>query len=306
MRRVEHLIRQIRRQTDNEILGTDDGISPEEILQYINNGQEDIQGAIYRTHKPVFHREYIFDAVGGQEKYPFPRHVWLESSQVLLEWSDTGRAEDFRPLDFVQTIERRSINSDPIQYMLYGQEIVVSPFPTSAVGAKFRLTYNLVVPKVDPRRSQVSAVTEAGGIITALTLDNAYASWNLADWLEDDYLCLCDSQGNSLARGIAYTTIAANGVVTLDGDHTLYTGESATVGDYVVRGKNATTNSQLTEICEKYLIEYASHRILHRDESEAYTRQAQHLMAMRADIVADYAMLSQDIHQIPILTYEYF
>jgi 5-methyltetrahydrofolate--homocysteine methyltransferase len=97
----------------------------------------------------------------------------------------------------------------------------------------------------------------------------------------------------------------AVGVVTLDGDHTLGTGETVTSGDYVIMGDYATTNSTLPNNCERYLIAYAVWKFLKRDSSQDFMPHQQEIGAIRDTIIDGFAELSADIDYTPFINNEF-
>jgi hypothetical protein len=310
MKRTEHLVRQIRRQTDNVQFGEDDGITTEELIQYINDAQRNLQAAIIRTHKNAFVEIAYEDSVSGQDEYSLPSAAWLGSGLILVEYSDTGQEKDFRPLDKVEYIENRKSEGTPIQYAVRKNRVALDPIPRSNITGGIRIIYNQRVPDVDIRRSKVTTATlnGAGTEMTALTLDFTYSAWDDAAWAdEDDFLCIVDEAGTIKMASIAYTAInPTTGVVTLAGNHVLQPGESISAGDYVVRGLWASTHSHLPDEAETYLIKYANWEAYSRDSSDDQAPASEKMAMIRKQIIDSYETYNDDIHQIPIINYEYY
>jgi len=185
MRSVEHLIRAIRRHTDNEANGSDSGLSDEEYIQFLNDAQDDLYSAITKTYRKVFTTSSKFDSVANQEEYDVPTDIF-QTGIVTLEYAYTGLEKDFYPLERRELIEQTSIHGVPVAYMVRGSKIIVNPYPQTAITNAFRVRYNKALPRLDKRRSTVKAVTVAAGVITALTLEPTYAGYVAAHYAEND------------------------------------------------------------------------------------------------------------------------
>lgn len=301
MKRVEHLIKQVRRQTDNLQVGTDQGMSDEEIIRFLNDAQDDIFGAIVNTFKQKFLTTHTFSAVANQSSYSLPPKAYMGAQTAMLEWSITGLERDYRALKRVTMREKVSCEGWPARYSV-SDYLYVWPIPIAAQGM-FKATYTKKIPMLDKRRAKINTVTIAGGQITAMTLlgptGAAFTSTDADGFTENDYLCVVSSTGTVKAAGIAYTAVSNVGVVTLDGNYTLQTGETAAAGDYIVLGQYATTHSELTDDCERYLLAYTAWKVYKRDSNDDFGPQQQELGAMREQILDNYAELNLDIEYTP-------
>jgi hypothetical protein len=302
------MIKQVRRQTDNETIGTDSGISDEEIIRYLNDGQEDIFAAIAGVYRGAFSAVDTFSCVGGTETYAAAANSFMDGQTSMLEWSQTGLTRDYRPLKHVTMRERAPGEGYPSKYSIANGLYYVWNIPTTALGT-YRATYTKEVPKLDKRRGVVTAVTIVGSDVTALVIlapDGSAFTQAYADpFSENDTLSVVSSTGLQKCYGIKYTDVSAAGVVTLDGNHTLGTGETVTSGDYVIMGDYATTNSTLPNNCERYLIAYAVWKVLKRDSSQDFMPQQQEIGAIRDTIIDGFAELSADIDYTPFINNEF-
>lgn len=307
-RRAEDLVRQIRRQTDNKQLGNDDGINTEEILQYLNDGQEIIQEAVIVTHPHIFVVDDTVDTVPNQEEYENPPLAYGNQGLIRVDFAYGGPPDDYRPLKKVTIFEERTYRgTTPWQYIPKSGGFFINPVPDAVFTSGLRRWYNKIVPRLDVTRSKVSAVTVTSGEITALTLDASYPAWGDGSlWTEDEYLCICDRDGNIKTRSIPYDAVdPSTGDVTLPANHVLLDGESVAVDDFVVRGWYASTHSELAHFCEKYLIEYGSWRVFKRDESKSLQVETAILLEMKNSIVEVYGEINADIDRIPAIDYDY-
>ena len=82
---------------------------------------------------------------------------------------------------------------------------------------------------------------------------------------------------------------STTGLITTTSGFTYVSGQTAPVDAYIVGGKTATTHSQLKDVCERYLINYAVMEILRRDTAlDLHDRQAIKLSRMESDIKKSY------------------
>lgn len=266
MRRVELLLEQSRRSTENVEFSDDSGIPDNEFIQYLNDGQDEIQGIIQNQFPDVFQRETTIDIVAGQEAYDIPSDAFLRNRVDTIEYSVTGNTADYYQLYKGWNMERlNGTSSNPEFFIRRSNQILLQPKPQGA--GNIRIVYQKALPKLDKRRAQVSSVTTSGQTILTLTLDSTQFIDDTA-LLEENYLTIVDKYGATKAKGIPVSAInTTTGVVTIDGTHVMSTGESIAVGDYALRGKDSVSNSELPDICEKYLLEYMNLRILMRDSS---------------------------------------
>lgn len=298
MRRAELLVKQVQRATENERVGSNDGISLEEYYQYFNDAQKLLQREILKVNNKAFRTSTTWSA-DGTEDYSLPFDYFARNQVAVLEYSPSGNERDYYALEKRTALERCSDTGSPSQYAIMGTTILVNRYPSAG---SFRLTYAYRVPDVDERRATVSSRTVAAGAITALAL----ASYTDADYLLADHLCTVDFNGVIKSRGIPYTGVSS-GVVTIQGGtYTLPTGyTTVTVGDYVCLGAYTSTHFQLDDVCEDFLLAYCQKRILNRDASLDAAEITADMQVMLAGIVEVYAD-DADVDQVPITSHEYF
>lgn len=307
MRRVEHLIRQIRRETENVQTGISDGITDEEFLQYLNDAQRDLYHGIIAVHSRAFTKTAFISTVMYQAEYDLPIDVYLAQRIVRIQHTQTGDPKNYINLDRATHGERINREGRPRKYILEGKTLILDPYPNNSRANGIRFIYDPIIPKLDKRRTTVSAATIVSGVVSALTLDSADPAFDVDDWLEDDYLCVVDSQGTILAKGIQYDSVDGSGVVTLSGgSHSLGDGETIPLGSYVVRGSYASTHSTLQESCEDYLLGYGSWRIFKRDSSTDAAGKKQEIDELKGMLIQNYADNNDDPILVPItdLTYD--
>ncbi len=302
MRRVEQLITQVRRATENSRIGTADGISDEEFIQYLNDAQELCASAIIQVHRTAFSKQKIFTAP-GTEAYTLPFDIWARQRVLSVEYSQDGSVDHYYTLDQARIVERYSRVGRPTQYILFNNTLLLNAYPSSG---SFRITYDPKLPSLDKRRATVDAITLSSTQLTALSLAIT-TPFVAADYDLFDQLSIVGANGTVKMSQIAYTAVSAvNGNVTLLANVTFGAGETGATGDYVCLGPNATTTSQLPDECEKFLLAYCSRRILDRDSSTDRATMSEDEQTMLGDIVGAFADSAGDMDEIVVKNYDYF
>lgn len=309
-RRVDLLINHIRSITENSTTNSTTDITDNEIIEFINEAQHRIQAKILAQHPRVFIKETTISSVAEQEEYSLPADVFLGSRVVAVEYTDdTGSDPTYTKLAPGYLRDRSSgVSGFPSIYIRRDKlnsdvgTILLSPKPSTSTGT-IRVTYIQAIDELDIRRGVVSAVTDSGTQITALTLDvSGDPPIDSTDLGDNDYICIVSKTGTIKMRNIQFNSInTSTGVVTLTASHTYDTGESITVGDFIVGGKNTTSHSRLPKNLERYLIEFAAWKIFKRDSSVDASEQLQELLAIEQDIIESYSDIQEDLYEIPII-----
>lgn len=414
MRRIERLITQIRRTTDN-VEHDDDptnplGLSDDEILQYVNDAQDNLQARISETHPKLFITESFIDLVALQEGYALPSDLFLGGRIVHVSALFSNQAGDYYTLKH-RTLKQRLPDvktNRPSFYMRRGSTLLINPKPSVARTNGIRLIYQHRLNNLDLRRGKLAdvnvglsflytdtsaavtaatvAVTasqltlvitggvdagtvafafatyttltalvdainaqvfNAGSAVAVLTGTAAEASTSMdvlaatscleasnvqflaytptgsttdnlrfnltsdlprdallttiaANTMDDqDFVTVVNSTGTQLAAGLPVDDYnSTTGILTLTPGHTLATGETLPADAYVVGGQDSTSHSELPDICERYLIAYASWKVLKRDSMVDSVDAENELSAMLQEIVAAFVDIDEDIQEL--------
>ena len=217
MERIDILINQSRRETENEEFTSTAGIETDEILRYFNAAQVRLQSKISGTHANVFQSEKIIDTVAQQEAYDIPENAFLGNRVDLIEYSRTGVEQDYYRLEQLSLAERvntRYGTNVPFGFIRRSGQILLQSKPSSS-GAKIRMTYQKRLPKLDVRRGQVSAVTldTVARTITSLTLTTG-ADLDAAALTERGFITIVTGVGVQQMRNIPIDSVdESSGVV---------------------------------------------------------------------------------------------
>lgn len=307
-RKVDLLITHIRKVTENETLNSTTDIDDDQILEYLNQAQDDLQSEIISRHPQVFQKETTIAAVQGQEEYLLPADVFLGSNLVSVEYATQTTNPKYYLLKPGYYRDRIShISGIPDTYIRADDwndntgKILLSPKPSNSTG-QFRIVYHQRIDRLDKRRGVVSAVTLGASSISALTLDvsgNPPIDSTKLD--EEPFFCVVDDEGNMKMRNVKFDSIdTSTGVVTVNSSFAFESGETIAVGDYIVAGKDTTSHVRLPRNTERYLIEFAAWKILKQDSSIDSAEQAQELGTLRESILRSFSTIQDDNYQIAV------
>lgn len=306
MRNLSLLITASRRATENEEFTDTAGIQDEEFIQYFNDGQEEIHAVLNSLFPHILMDQAIVTVVQGTEGYSIPSMVYMGTRIDMVEYSNTGQAIDYYPLKKGSLKERLNGNqSNPSFYIRNGSQLLLQPPPQQT--GTLRLSFQKKIPRLDKQRATVLSVTLDGSAktVTALTLDPNQALDSTA-LLEENYICIVDKYGQVKMKSIPISAIdTTTGVVTLDAGFVYESGETIAVGDFAVRGEYSSTYSELPDVCEKYLLEYANTRILMRDSSTDADSISQIMKMVQSTLQTAFAEPDSDPDYVPVLDGQY-
>ena len=304
-RLVDRLIDQVRRETENEDSSSTAGIQDIEFLQYLNDAQDRLQSLITSTHPTVFVKEKILNVIVDTEIYDIPDDAYKENAVTTVEYSPSGNTEDYYHMEQTSMKKRdTAVQGFPVTYIRRSGQVLLQPRPQQ--GGNIRLNYIKRIDRLDKRRGVVQTATTSGNSLTSLFLDASSSSPALdtSSLALDDYICVCDRDGKPTMRNIPFDSIdAATGEVTVSAGFQFEDGETISSGSYVTSGRDSRTNSELPRMTERYLIAYASWKILKRDSSVDFVEAQSELTQMESDIVNSFADIDDDIRFIPTLNH---
>ena len=290
MRRLEYLIKQVRKSTDN----TDTtAISDAEIVEYFNDGIKAIQALIHGANIApdlfLSTQTYTFD---GSLEYNLPSDIYATNSIMLAEvkFGQNNVNEGYRPIKRIADVER----SDFFGYFIRDGKIVISlsEGQTNVAFDQFRLTYFRQLKRFDKRWAKVSSVTPGSPNTLNLTgtVDEAMED-------VDDVISIVDSAGVTIQSGlqvVSYASLPAS--LTFTGSTT-----GITNAHYVVMGASTTTSTELPEAIQPYLLDYVRQRLYTRQNYNDAEKQMGFSKASQADILSIFSNKSRDPSE-PVIT----
>lgn len=304
MRKLELLILASRRATENQEFTDTAGIQDDEFIQYFNDGQEEIHAIINQAFPRILMKQKTISLTQNQEGYSIPSDCYLGTRVDFVEYTPNGSPDSYYPLKKGSLKERlNGSQANPSFYIRSGSQLLLQPVPQSS-NAQIRVTYQRAIPKLDTIRATVESVTLGTGTITSLVLDDAVLM-DTAALLEEGYVTIVDKDGQVKMQSIPVTAISSSGVVTVGAGFQFEAGETIAAGDFVCRGKFSSHFSQLPDICEKFLLEYANTRILIRDSSTDSGTVGQVMLKIQGSIQTAFAEPDNDPDYIPVLDGQY-
>jgi len=306
MRNLSLLIDQVRRSTENVEVSDNSGISSDEIIQYFNDAQDELQADISVLNPQIFTSEQIQLSVSQQEAYNIPDDAFLGNRVDQVEYADQSVANKFFNLKQGTLQERLSgaIDGVPSFYIRRGGQILLQPIPDTA-GEQIRISYQKKLPRLDIRSGTVATVVLTSNTITSLILDIT-AVLDASALTEEGFITVVTENGAQQMRRIPIDAVDdATGVVTVEPGFTFAAGETIVVGDFTLRGEESTTHSQMPANTERFLVDYARMRVLQRDSSNDAAEAAGIVQSQKASIIRAFSEPDRDVDYVTILDDQY-
>lgn len=304
MRRVEQLISIARELSQNQNYDANSGISQKAFVQYLKNGHSTMVRNFINAKSKVLLKQSTSNVVAGQEEYDYPSDIWLQKIDTL-EWSSNGSNDDWIVLEKVVTKERLTSQGSgyPFGYITNESGVVLSPALDSGV---LRFNYIRKPNSPEKRSGKISAVTLAGGALTALTVDVSEASFDASYIGQDYFLCIVDPKtGAQKMKDVSYDSVdSSTGVFTLS-SHTYESGETAAVGDYITIGKHTANSPEFGDEVEDFLIQYMVYSAKFGDASKWTNEAKKQMNQLLGEIIESYSSPTADVSGIPILNTDY-
>lgn len=317
MRRTDLLVKEVLRMTENEDAQEEDsGLTKSEVVQYINEAQDRLQSRISRSHPKIFVTENFIDIVADQEAYDLPNDIYMGTRIIMIENKVGSQNTDYRKISSESIFSRNTASSTfsgrfpQFYYMRRGSQVLINPIPASAETNGLRITYEKKLPDLDIRRGLVDSAVLSGISPTSITIsvspslskDSILNIDGEAVLNEIDFITVVDRDGVIQMQAIPIDKFdATSGVITMTSGFTAQTGETVVAGNYIVGGKVSTSHSELQDMCERYLITYATSEILKRDTAvELHQLQLIKLREMERDIVDAYRQPDNDLLTLPV------
>jgi len=311
MRRLELLLDHVRRAVENENPSTTDGFSNLEIIQYFNDAQDHLFSKIVLEHPNVFLKEGFISLVVDQESYDLPTDMYMGTKIKSLEYKYGSGSDDYYKIG-QKTIHDRQTDFTgevPHFYIRKGDDILINPIPSVANTNGLRLIYQRQIRTLDVRRGTITSASKTSETLNSITLDltptlskdddSVQAAADLLNTL--DYICVVDKDGATVVDSIPVKSYdSTTGVITPD-VFTTSVAAGSFADQYVVAGKLSTTHCELPRLCERYLLTYATFKLLRRNANEMEsTFQRQELAAIEATIVDSFKTADDDVYNIPL------
>lgn len=314
MRRIELLIDEVKRSVESQLDSSSGGISDLEILHYLNSAQDRLYGRIVKETPKLFLTESNIDVVSGTESYSLPSDTFLGAGLISVDYKYGSGSGDYAPLPNKTLFDRNTATTGttvPWYYIRKNSSILLNPKPQESVTNGLRILYQKKLRYLDVRRGVVASASYTSTTLNSITLDltpslgkddgTVTAASDILNKV--DYICVVDKDGTSILDSIPVDSYnSSTGVITVTNvPFTTTVVEASLQNNYVVAGTHSSTHSELAETAERYLVAYATFKILRRQGSrEEAEFQRQELSAVENDIIDSYAGPDQDIERLPL------
>lgn len=295
MKRLEQLIDMARTLSQNTVYDSNSGVPQKVFVQYFNNAQDLLMKNIVNMKSKYFKTSETVNVVNNQETYAYPYNIYMHSIDTI-QWYNQATGIYYQNLTQSYTKEKvTSTAGYAFGYILQDDGYHLNPPINNGI---LQVTYNRTVPRLQTKNGIVTAVTINGSnVLSALTVATT-GSYD-EDQINDDYfLCIVDKYGNQKARNIEYTSVAG-GTFVLSAQ-TLGTGQTISVGDYVVVGKNTVNLPQWPDICETFLLDYAVYSAKYGDSSSWSKEAKEYMKESFVTLSGSFANPSDDVTDIMI------
>ena len=309
-KQVEYIIDDIRKITENEEFDETVGLDEEEILLFLNQGLKRIHSKIIGVNPeaPVFTFEEEISTIANTESYSLSYKAHRGNRILMVEYSHDGNADHYDAIERVSPHNRSNgVTGTPFSYFVKNSTIYLTTTPTDASGT-IRVTYIARARQLDKRRGLVEAIEGTSTAPTAIEVSDINGlSIDRGEVDKRSYITVVDSDGNIKMANIPVSTTQTTALsdaqatyqINVDSsNHTAASGESISVGDYVVSGKYASTHLEEDDF-EDYVREFAAYKVLKRDSSVDVAEAIQELSQLENELLDSFAMNSDDIANIP-------
>lgn len=304
------LILAARRLTNNEDSSATTGITDDEILQYLNDAQDRIQGLIsnQKNTSKIFTSSKVISSISGIDGIPINDRIFYNKEIQQVEFSYSGNDSDYTLLTKLNFFNRDTSSSDYAEgyYTAFGK-IYLVPIITNA-SAKLRIMFERSLDDLDKSRGTVSLVTGlTSTTFTSITIGSDADETSTPNLSTIDFICVNDAYGNVKAYNIPVGTYTpATNVLTPAASFSFQSGETIAIGDKITFGKYSTLYSKLPDEIERYLVHYAARELSRKDSKALYSAQAGVVSDIETDIVKKAGSQTAEVQFIPRLGEEWW
>lgn len=298
--KARYLIQDIREEVEDQEISASIGMPDSSYLLHLNDALSRIHSLIINKHPRIFTEEVI-ESVGKSTAYiDIPVDAFMGNKLVDVKYSTNNK--DWAPMPRLDKKRDVRTGQDASLIGYYHESEKLKLVGRPEANSYIKYTYVKKVPKLSLKVASVGSVTldTVNRTITSLTLDTVSDILDNTALSRNTRLCVVDYEGNIKMQNIPYTTYnTSSGVVTVAPGFVYLEGQTIDVGDTVVVGAYASDTPLINDYVEKYLISYATMKMLQRDGSVEVSQQSSVLLAMEQEIVEAYSSVSDDINLIP-------
>ena len=264
-----------------------------------------IDRIVYSAREQSKNLDYEINATTGDTVSGISDNVFLEwcdhAQDHLQEYSHSGNASDYMPLEQGSFRDRNSDSGYPRFYIRRGKKIIVNPTPSTSSGT-LRVHYYRELDDLDIRRGVVNGVPSGTSLVVNGATDATPSTVEEVRFAAAEYVCICDAVGTPLLYNALVSSYdSGTNTFTFAADVSTYL---VTGGTYVTLKAYSSTHSKLPDNCERYVQTYAQKRALSNDKQNADITEDAELLLMEKDILQSIAEDSIDIQGFQIIDEE--
>ena len=307
---IDNLIDDVRTLTENETFDDEVGLNEEELLLFLNQGLKRIHSKIISNNSeaPIFTAEQTISISSDTESYDLSYKAHRGNRVLMVEYSHDSDADNYYPLKLISAHQRDTgANGFPDGYFIRNSKIYLSATPQDSNGS-LRVTYIKRARQLDKRRGQVEAIEGTATVPTALEVADVNGlTTDQSEVNKRSYITVVDAQGVIKMANIpissTQTTSLSDAEATFQvnvdtSNHSAESGESITVGDYILSGRYSSTHLEEDDL-EDYVREFGVYKVLKRDSSVDVAEAIQELSQLEQELVESFTDNSNDISNIP-------
>lgn len=274
MRRLEFLISDVRRSTDNK---DTNGVTDAEIVGYYNDGLRLIQSTIFKVNPKadIFISEITY-AVSATGSYDLPEDVFGLNALSLVE---SVQGTYSTPIDRIDESNRSNL----FGYYIRDNKLFVNGCIS---GSEIRVKYFKALPRFDKRWGKIQTVTPGVSLVLEAGFDA------LAETI-DDKVTVVSSTGAQVRPNVsvAFTggTLATSDALT-----------GVTAGMFICMGKNSANITTLPDACETFLMDYVRQRIYTRNVYNDAEKQVYFTNKQEGDLASLFSYNTKEVLAPPI------
>jgi hypothetical protein len=297
LRSITNLIEQARTAASELDNSDTTGVSDIEIIRYLNQGQNIIYRKMISKSQKLFSKTLEIPVNVDQKIINMPKDIYAQNRVTDLKYIESECIYQIHAGTEKDDLWFRS--AIPTRYFRRNNEIVLVPPPCRA--GTIRLSYIYKIPELNKKAGSIESVTTDGLTITSLVANVSSDSLDDTELLKFTRFSIVDREGVVKMSNIKYDSLdTATGIITISPDFSFLVTESIAVGDIIVAGPLASTNSALESDVEEYVIEYAILKLLQKQGSAEVATQAQLLLALEDDIMTVHNRIDDDIKTISL------
>ncbi len=306
-RRIDILIREVRRETGNEDYGANAGISDSQICSYFNDALSLVERGINAEMANQFRAETFINLVADQEKYDLPTDFLPSGGVLSVEYAigdPTGSNPNWQPMKEITDLERnRGSRSIPYAYEVVNKQIWIKDKPQTAKTSGLRVVYIKRLSRLDIRRGKLEIVTLNTSALTITALE-VYTSSILTpnEYNLNESCCIVNADGTLQMRNIKLdgSLDTGTGLIPVRSGFTYTSGDTAAIGNYVVFGQNASTHQlDLGEEFEGFLKAYASWKIQQEDSNSDSSEKMKEFQLTATSLLEAYKRPNKNFIYVP-------